>query len=1042
MDGTWNKDFPVVKGGRTVALTNTGDVKVSIGPSYKILNVNSDNEWVKYRFLGSNNYLLLLKSGKGGGKVDQKVAVVVFESKGDTTIVKEIKHLFTGASNQEPVVSHSNGTGTLFLIYLPDGVDITHLSVRRSDNGEVLPDPCSIPSFSSGGFAFAKATADEVVITYQIKGEAGQKEKPCKLPTGECKVSPDKLDFKDAIIGGAPGLASSTEEFKIKNVGKGCLPVEKIGAAGPFSVTSFAPDNLAQSESITVEVTFKPNVVKKYKEELPITPTPAKGDKALVCVGEARLAKIKIGFNSKSLDFGTVPVGEPVTKTLTIKNLGEKDITVSVSGSPPPAPFQWQGLDDQVIPYKDERQIKITFDPPPPMPPPEQEFKKTLSVVSEDPDSPHSITLKGKVCVPEAAIDVPTVAPIDFGRIQRGFRTVRYIVVENIGYGPLTFTARIAGLDKELYGLQPPSGSLYDVEDERDYHVDPVHPCGKSVVAGTGEAIVAVAFHANDAPRITSADLIIEDHNATNTDKASWTYPLPAEIIALEEVDAALVLDHSHSMSEAAGDRFKTEAEVSAGRLFVQLARPDVEDRMAFVKFSTDPVVVQKIIEITKASQTDLYDKVNGGILAPLFTTNIAGGVYVGLKELAVPRPKKPKKLNKAMMVLSDGKDNTAYENPDDGQWYSLMGGKSRHPVQKNDIDTKPVVVPSDVKVYAVCIGNEENTEKGHLDILAQATGGAYGVVNELSGKNYFNLEKYFVQAYMAIVGKSYLKDPVFTILSGQEHTIEFNVLRGDVDVLVVIFDRLGMRLPFHLVSPQGELIDASLIVPGYQLRSGATEMARFMEFVLPQGEPERYAGVWTVVVAHPGQVCAGDPTNGGAGPTKWGFLPANCREYDGPVDYGVSIGVGSNFRMQPYVTPGIVHMGDPILLTAVVTEAGLPVTGCHVTVKAVSPGGTTWDLKLLDDGIHEDGDPDDGEYARPFTKTAEGGTYEFTFRATGFNRDGEPVTREAVRAKYVEGRLPIGPERGIGVSSDQQIQAFTPFTFIRNAFRRLFFQS
>jgi len=140
---------------------------------------------------------------------------------------------------------------------------------------------------------------------------------------------------------------------------------------------------------------------------------------------------------------------------------------------------------------------------------------------------------------------------------------------------------------------------------------------------------------------------------------------------------------------------------------------------------------------------------------------------------------------------------------------------------------------------------------------------------------------------------------------------------------------------------------------------------------------------------------------------------PFKCQTYRKPVDYGIAIGVGSTFRMQPYVTPAPVHVGEPILLTAVVTEAGLPVTRCTVTVKAVAPSGATRNLTLFDDDAHEDADCDDGEYARRFTKTAEAGTYEFTFRAVGMSRDGEPVVREAVRAKYVEGRIVVDPNGG-----------------------------
>jgi hypothetical protein len=62
--------------------------------------------------------------------------------------------------------------------------------------------------------------------------------------------------------------------------------------------------------------------------------------------------------------------------------------------------------------------------------------------------------------------------------------------------------------------------------------------------------------------------------------------------------------------------------------------------------------------------------------------------------------------------------------------------------------------------------------------------------------------------------------------------------------------------------------------------------------------------------------------------------------------------------------------------------------------------------MQLLDDGVHSDGETDDGEYAGSFAHTSEAGTYHFTFKATSFSRDGEPVTREAMRDKPVWDKL------------------------------------
>jgi hypothetical protein len=231
------------------------------------------------------------------------------------------------------------------------------------------------------------------------------------------------------------------------------------------------------------------------------------------------------------------------------------------------------------------------------------------------------------------------------------------------------------------------------------------------------------------------------------------------------------------------------------------------------------------------------------------------------------------------------------------------------------------------------------------------------------------------------------------------------------------MYDFGGLRLPFWLESPAGELIDAAFVPAGFQLRSGFTETSRFIDFLLPWADPKRYAGRWKLIVVHDGRGCRGKP-NAESG--QLGFLPKDCGNSKSPVDYGFVIGVGSNFRLQAYVSPGPVNVGEPIRLTGVPTEAGLPVTGCTVTVDAVAPNGQTWSgIVLKDDGIHADGDPDDGEYARLFTNTSQAGSYTFTFRATGITRNGEPVNREAIRSKYVIGATKEPPPGGTGGGDD-----------------------
>ena len=112
----------------------------------------------------------------------------------------------------------------------------------------------------------------------------------------------------------------------------------------------------------------------------------------------------------------------------------------------------------------------------------------------------------------------------------------------------------------------------------------------------------------------------------------------------------------------------------------------------------------------------------------------------------------------------------------------------------------------------------------------------------------------------MNIVGTQPILNPMYSISPGENQEIQFEVLRGDVDTMVVIYDYQGQRLPFYCVSPKGEVVDQVLIPPGYQLRSAFTAQARLVQFKMPLKEPDRYAGTWKVVVVHDGRVCRGNP--------------------------------------------------------------------------------------------------------------------------------------------------------------------------------------
>ena len=872
------------------------------------------------------------------------------------------------------------------------------------------------------GQTAAEATATDLVIHYSTGGSSFTKS--CPRPAGKSQIAPSLQTFSPVSVGGC-SFTPQTKPFTIKNVGDDCLTVSSIAGSGPFAVQSTMPAlpaTLAHNESVVVTVAFNPTAAGNWPSTpLAVSLAPANGDDQLICKGTAVVATFAIGFDATTLDWGTQPVGVGATpKTLTITNTGSKPLPISM------APFAASGFScagfNRTLMCGQSQLLQIGF-----MPTAAGPQSATLSVSSSAPGSPHPIQLIGSGCVANAEITAPSTAPHDFGQVQQGFRTVWLFEVKNTGGGTLTFDAAIGGADAALFGLPDPAGSVTVAPANRSYSAPAVAPCGGGP-AGSGSALVAVSFFANSSPRIARATLMLSGQNATNVPSSqTWTIPLTAEIAPPVALDVALVVDHSASMDDALGSRVKMDAAVAASELFVELLRPDLDDRVALVRFNHLPEVVVPMSAVSTTAaptQATIRDDVKTGIPPAAGNTAIVAGAVVGSREVQTARTTTPPMLNRAVVVLTDGIENTAFEDPpNSGTFFSIDGGQRFKPLTTTPVSTSPFPRAPGIGIYVVGIGATGEVDPLQLDALAGDPSHVFRVDRALTGMEHFQLEKYFTQVFMEVVGTSGILDPMYWISPGDKHMIDFDVLRGDVDALVVVYDFEGQRLPFSCLSPAGELIDPASVPPGFQLRAAATTQARVLEFKMPLKEPDRYAGRWTVIVEHPGRVCFGMP------PTRHdtpGFLPEDCRTEKQPVLYGIAIGVGSNFRMLPFVTPAPVYVGDPILLTALISEAGLPVTGCTVTVETVDPNGTASTQTLFDDGAHLDSSVDDGEYANTFTHTFAPGLYHFRFRAVGTSRDGEPVVREALRDKQVLARVgtPPGGADGTGDCCAQLLDA------------------
>lgn len=977
--------------GKTVTL-NAAGISVTKSGMSPVFHAKLANRVLHYMVLG-NKFLLILDVESGAGPSQRWVSLVNF---GNGTEVPILNVLASSNGIALPVVHQSAMSGTVFLAYGQNGTEQTSVAIYRSDNGDVL---CSLGSpIVSTGETKGEATATELIIHYSTGGTSKTKTEP--RPLGKCTITPSSQTFPDVFIGGCP-FTPPTKQFTIKNTGNDCLTVNAISGSGPFQIQSTSvtlPATLAKNETFDVTVAFNPSAPGNFNPvDISVPTSPVNGDDKLRCKAEAKPAEFKINFSASSVNFGKVPVGQTSNKSIAISNTGSKPLTISSAGVVADgytvAAFNTT-IDCGAAPFS----VPIQF-----LPTSEGPHSATFSVTHQATGSPKTISLAGEGCIANAEIVVPAAAPIDFGQIEQGFRTVRFFTVDNVGDGPLTFEGGISGADAALFGLPDPNGSVTNPPATRTYSVNPVSPCGGGG-AGSGTVVVAVSFHANDAPpKLASATLTLSDHNATNHPAAkTWVFPLSAEITPPVALDIGLVIDRSDSMNDALGSRVKMDAAIAAGQLFAELLRADFDDRVAVVRFNNERNVVVDMTPVTTTgspTQDQIRQMIDTDVRPATGLTAIAGGTAMAIAEVQKPRPTPPAQLRKAVVVLTDGIENTGYEDPP-GTWLSIKGGSMWKTDLSGQVGTVPASFAADVTRYCIGVGKDGEIDPTQLDALAGDSNRVMRVKDDLAGKNYFELEKYYTQIFMDIVGTQPILDPMWWIQPGETHEIEFDLLRGDVSALIVIYDYQGLRLPFFCVSPAGEIVDPAMIPAGFQLRSGFTHQARLVEFRVPHKEPERYAGRWKVVVTHKGVVCRGNPNPKSELP---GFLPRDCTQgFKAPVLYGLAIGAGSNFRMFPFVTPSPVYVGEPILLSALVSEAGLPVKGCHVTVEAISPGGAQETLTLLDDGAHGDGGANDGEYAREFTHTFSPGTYHFKFRATGYSRDGEPVVREAQRDKAV----------------------------------------
>jgi Mg-chelatase subunit ChlD len=985
---THNVDYSVALSGKTLTISRPGlsnYVYTAPGGSSAVLT---------YAFLGPSTVLLKTVDANAVN-VRLYLQLVNMETftAGDLAVGLINRQFFTTQSPNLQLSRNSDGQVLFTYISTNDAAinNTFEIDLYRTDTGAYL---CGLADFSqdSGNVISASVSGTDTSILVD-RDPFPDLSNTCPLPVANLTVAPDPLDFGTML-----STTTATDNVTLSNPGTDVIDVTAIGTAGAFSAVGFTPLTLDPGDSETVSVLFNPaGVAGAFNEAMPITRNPAVGA-AFINVEAVTTPPVPaLSVSSTARNFGCVDVGTSPTLTFTITSSGQLPVTVASITGPITPEFSLTtppGFNVGIpIPAGTSFTFTVTFSPGAAGP-----FSDSITIDSNDPANPTVIiSLSGTGHVPAADFVIdPTVTNLNYGDVEVGYRFGKGVRIVNNGDVDLSFQVEVLGDSR--FGVStdattPGPGVRGPISVTIP---GTLTPCGGGTAS---EIILRVTFDAM-APDGGPYNGTLRINNILN-DPSPPAQPvdiaLEGVVVPAKTVDVALVLDRSGSMSEPMAIGTKESAVRSASRLFVELMRPDVGDRLSLVQFNDNVDVFMPMTAITAGNQSTFVSEVEDPTnLAPSGSTSIAGGLYEALQEFDDPT-----KDIRAAFVVSDGKDNTPYPTP------------------SGDVTLSTLTVPAGIGIHALALGTATNTDLGILTGIANSTGGTAMPSDNVTSLGIFDIEKFFLQTATTILGGVTTLDPVSRINPGQEQVWQVPLIPADKSVSFVLMYKNGV-LPYQIEAPDGTVYPTGAPPAGFGQYVLEPPNARVLRLQLPTDEPHRYAGIWKVRVHHGGKLIGGrspddDPKSAAA---------SHSIQMGDPVDYALAVSVFSNLRLLAYVSPQPLHLGDPITVTAVLSEEEIPVTGATVDVQVRFPDSVTYrSLDLHDDGAHNDGDANDGVYANVFTETLQEGHYQFAYHAFGQSaREGDFV-RETFVGQYVTrpGRIPDDEtdDPGAGDSDD-----------------------
>lgn len=857
--------------------------------------------------------------------------------------------------------------------------DVFQIAVHRSDTGASICGMMPVDR-QSGDTIVAEITGTDAIITWN-RPSFTDVVSGCSLPAADLDVAPDPLAFGEIL-----STANDTAIATLENTGTDVITVSAIAAAGVFTPMGFVAQTLDPGETLPVTISFNPaGVVGTFDEQLPITRTPAVGAGFIRCTGSSRAPAAVLTVNPLNINFGTVNVGAAPTANFSIDNTGDIPLTINAITAPGVAEFT-RAIPAAVVlprvlnPADPPITITVTFTPAASMP---YNSSITVNATSANPATlTRTVNLAGVGHIPAADFQIdPTLTMLNYGEVEVGYRFGKGVRIVNGGDLDLQFDVEVLGDTRFSFTDTPDVPGTGGRNGTITIPASPIGgPFNQQILRVTFDAALPVGGPFTGTLRLSN---IVNDPTppAQPIDVA-----LSGTVIAGKTLDVGLVLDRSGSMAEPMLVGTKEQAVRRAARLFFELMRADVGDRAALIQFNTAVDLLQPRTDITTASRATFIGEVNDTAnLVPSGATSISAGLLESFNQL-----NDPGRDVRAALIVTDGKEN---------QPATLPGGQQ--------VDLTNIVVPAGVGIHSLCLGTAANTDLARLTDIAQRSGGTAMASDDVTQLGVFDVEKYFLQVATTILGGTTTLDPVATLQRGERHTWQVELIPADKSVTFCLMFKDGV-LPYFVEAPDGTVYPTGVPPAGFGQATSEPPQARILRVQLPTDEPERYSGLWQIHVMHTGKLLHGEGDH------------RDSKDFRDPVDYALAVSVFSNLRLLALLSPQPIYPGDPITVTAFLTEEETRVRGATIDVNVRFPDTvTTRTLQLFDDGAHNDGAANDGEYADDFNETNQTGAYSFMYHAVGSSARGGSFVRETTQSQFVvprdSGEDPPTPGSGGG---------------------------